>query len=414
MPGEAGYTDEEMSYDNSSRTEPKRAHQWLMDSPEPEPFCKKKQTVEAAKNRPMSGYANADISLWENSSKLQSGSGLCTDSLFGPEPVRTSNLTGMKISSVVGAGDSSMERMGFEDQVNANKIKYSDKGMPVSMGLSYCSGDNYTSYFSTTNGDNISSGPACDYFVGNTFDKVNGSFTLMGQTINKGDGSMFMGRGHSREDSSILSTRQPSLNGNGNFVLADHQYVNGDDNIISMPPAYNKGHESLFALGTGTAYNKANDNFIAMGQNFDKGDDNIIPIGPTRDTGEYNLIPLGPTPNRVNTSVVSMGTAYEKGQSVITSMGLNYKMGEDRTAISFGGSGTEANNRSFEHNADPNVTVAPAATSNTDANGKNKEKKKSKKNLSNNFPTNVKRLLATGILDGVPVKYTSWARDVSF
>ncbi|XP_019192382.1 PREDICTED: uncharacterized protein LOC109186725 [Ipomoea nil] len=37
--------------------------------------------------------------------------------------------------------------------------------------------------------------------------------------------------------------------------------------------------------------------------------------------------------------------------------------------------------------------------------------KEAKKNSSNNFPSNVKSLMSTSILDGVPVKYVSWSRE---
>jgi hypothetical protein len=39
---------------------------------------------------------------------------------------------------------------------------------------------------------------------------------------------------------------------------------------------------------------------------------------------------------------------------------------------------------------------------------------KTRKAPPNNFPSNVKSLLSTGMFDGVPVKYVSWSRDVSF
>lgn len=42
------------------------------------------------------------------------------------------------------------------------------------------------------------------------------------------------------------------------------------------------------------------------------------------------------------------------------------------------------------------------------------DKKGSKKSTSNNFPSNVRSLLSTGMLDGVPVKYIAWSREVNF
>lgn len=71
--------------------------------------------------------------------------------------------------------------------------------------------------------------------------------------------------------------------------------------------------------------------------------------------------------------------------------------------------GTEANNTSSGGN--------PPEASKMGADGsvskKNDEKKESKAG-NNNFPVNVKCMLSTGIFDGVPVKYVSWSREVSF
>ena len=53
----------------------------------------------------------------------------------------------------------------------------------------------------------------------------------------------------------------------------------------------------------------------------------------------------------------------------------------------------------------------PPSSSGPDGAAKNNVVK-TKKGSSNNFPTNVKSLLSTGILDGVPVKYVSWSREV--
>ncbi|TKY62241.1 hypothetical protein E2542_SST12097 [Spatholobus suberectus] len=36
----------------------------------------------------------------------------------------------------------------------------------------------------------------------------------------------------------------------------------------------------------------------------------------------------------------------------------------------------------------------------------------SKKAPSNKFPSNIRSLLSTGILDGVPVKYKTWSRQL--
>ncbi|KAA8541186.1 hypothetical protein F0562_025207 [Nyssa sinensis] len=52
LPRDAGcLTDGEMGYDGSSKIEQKRAHQWFLDSSEPELFCNKKQAIEAVKQQ---------------------------------------------------------------------------------------------------------------------------------------------------------------------------------------------------------------------------------------------------------------------------------------------------------------------------------------------------------------------------
>jgi len=48
MPSNAGcLTNGEMGYDNSSRIEQKRGHQWFMDATGPDLFQNKKQAVDA-------------------------------------------------------------------------------------------------------------------------------------------------------------------------------------------------------------------------------------------------------------------------------------------------------------------------------------------------------------------------------
>ncbi|KAF1870151.1 hypothetical protein Lal_00017732 [Lupinus albus] len=65
---------------------------------------------------------------------------------------------------------------------------------------------------------------------------------------------------------------------------------------------------------------------------------------------------------------------------------------------------TESNYRSLV-----NRTPKPNTTNNTII--KNKETKTTKKVPTNNFPSNVKSLLSTGIFDGIHVKYVSWSRE---
>ncbi|KAF8388415.1 hypothetical protein HHK36_027084 [Tetracentron sinense] len=65
-----------------------------------------------------------------------------------------------------------------------------------------------------------------------------------------------------------------------------------------------------------------------------------------------------------------------------------------------------------ELNDDGLVGTAQIAPSGTKTSSKNKvDLKMSKKVLANNFPSNVRSFISTGMLDGVPVKYISWSRE---
>ncbi|KAI8031072.1 hypothetical protein LOK49_LG01G00640 [Camellia lanceoleosa] len=461
MPRDAGcLTDGDINYDTSSRIEPKRSHQWFMDASEPELFCNKKQAIENVNSRTMSEIPNANISLWDNNSSFQTVPGQFTDRLFGSEIARPFDLIDKSIPAV-GTGSSNIERRGFEDQfgsnssvglsmshtmedpssclnyggirkVKVNQVMDSENGMSVSMGHPYTRGDNNTisignAYNKIDNnislGTTYNSGNEGTISMGPTFNKADDSFIPMGHTFNRGDGNfMLMGHNFDKGDPSILSMGQPFDKGDDGFITMAHRYEKGNGNIISAGPAYNRGQENFNSMGS--AYDKANENFISIGSSYDKGGDNIISMGPTSD--------------KADTSAVPMGINYDKGKSSILSMGQNYKKGESST-ISFGGyqnepetnpsggiisgydlsasqpydqtSNAPGQQDSVEHNTGLVASVASATASRTNANPRNKEPKPPKKVPPNNFPSNVKSLLSTGMLDGVPVKYVSWSRE---
>ncbi|XAR72045.1 hypothetical protein NMG60_11018539 [Bertholletia excelsa] len=459
MPRDAGcLTDGEINYDPSSRIEPKRAHQWFMDASEPELFCMKKQAIESVNNRPMPGISNSSVSLWENASNFQTVPAQFVDRLFGSETARTFSIVDRSIPTV-GTGVN-MERKVFEDQfgsdasvglsmshamedpslsyggirkVKVNQVRDSENGMPASIGHLYSRGDNNsisinTAYNRTSN--NISLGPTYStemddsISMGPTFNKTDGNFISIGHGFNKGDGNfMLMDHNYNKADN-ILSMGQSFEKADGSFISMGHRYEKGTGNIMSAASAYNKGQENFVLKNS--AYDKASENFISIGPSYSKGDDSIISAHPTSD--------------KADTSIVSMSTTCDKGNSSIISMGRNYNKDESNT-ISFGGfqdepepnpSGgiissydlmaTESSVQTpkapgqqdlVEHNHEPIpvASIIPASTSKTNAIPMIKEQKAPKKVPPNNFPSHVKSLLSTGMLDGVPVKYVSWSRE---
>ncbi|KAK3028824.1 hypothetical protein RJ639_038651, partial [Escallonia herrerae] len=416
-----------MAYDTSTQVEAKRAHQWLMDASEPELFCSKKQAIGAVNSRSMSGISNVNISSKENASLFQPGSGFFSDRLFGHDSVGSFCLAGSNVFSV-GGGNSNVGMKGFEDQtghnssvnhrvrkVKVNQVRDSDN-MSASMEHSYSMGDSRTISLKTASSksDNgISFGPSLNDGVG--FPKADESFISHGHAFSNVHGSfMSMGQNHNKGDYSILMG-QPNK-GENHLIQMDQQYEKRNDHIISVSYANNKGHESFASMGF--TYKKETEAFILMAPTL-KGDDNIIPMGLIQD--------------KVENGVLSTGTSQDKGDSCSAPMGQNYDK-----AISFGGfqddpmasdpSGRIINGHELlmrQHpaqssqapslidfvatDANQDSSIASAATSKANKISKNKEGKATKKISPNSFPANVKSLLSTGILDGVPVKYVSWS-----
>jgi hypothetical protein len=455
MPRDAGcLTDGEMGCDNSSRIDPKRGHQWFMDASGPDLFNNKKQAVEADNGRPVSGVAHMNVFPWDNSPSFQSVPGQFTDRLFGSEPLRTVNLVDRNIPSV-GSGNMILGIKGFENQygkdpsvdlsmshtiedpssclsfggirkVRVNEVN-SDNGMSesmahtysradnsiISIGASYSKNDANAISLGTTynNGDEnaISMGPA--------FSKAENNFMLIGHTFNKGDGN-FITKGHNygKTDNSMLSMGQPFDKGDGNFISMGQSFEKGDSSVISLGASCTKGHENFITMG-----GKANENFISMVPY--KGD-HIISMGPTYDKADSNILSMGSSYDKGDCSAQSMGHSYNKGESNTISFGGLHDESETdpsggmissydllmSTQNSVQASEVSGQKDLVETNADPVVNDAQKAK--PDANPRNKDPKTTKKVPPNNFPSNVKSLLSTGMFDGVPVKYVSWSREV--
>ncbi|KAG6665745.1 uncharacterized protein LOC122301380 isoform X1 [Carya illinoinensis] len=461
-PRDAGcLTDGEMGCDNSSRIEPKRGHQWFMDAGGPDLFNNKKQALEALNGKQVSGVPQMNVFPWDNTSGFQSVPGQFTDRLFGSEPLRTVNLVDRNIPSVE-SGSMDMGIKVFENQygkdpsvslsrshaiedpasclnfggirkVRVNEVN-SDNVVPESLGHTYSRADNTGISMSTSynkNDENVmslgaaySNGNENTNSIGPSFSKVDNNFMSIGHTFNKGDGNFItIAHKYGKTDNSMLSMGQPFDKGDGNFTSMGQSYEKGDASVMSLGASYAKGHENFITVGP--TYSKTDESFMSMAPSYNKGNNHIISMGPTYDKADANI--------------VSMGTSYVKGHSSALSMGHNFNKGESST-ISFGGlcdepetnplggmissydlfmgSQTSAQASEIsgqkdlvESNGEPVVNDAPEPTSKPDANPRNKEPKTTKKAPPNNFPSNVKSLLSTGMFDGVPVKYVSWSRE---
>ncbi|KAB2047094.1 hypothetical protein ES319_A13G022500v1 [Gossypium barbadense] len=350
---DACLTDGDMNYDNSSRSEPKRGHDWFTDAAAPDLFSNKKQAIESVDNRPVSGIADINVSPWHTGS-FQSVSGQFSDRLFGSEPMQTVNLVDRNISSI-DSGNMNMGRKDFEDQyvnsssmglsisqtgedasclnfggirkVKVNQVKDSTNGMPASMGQPYSRGVNglvsMSTAYSTSCNNAISldlpygSGEENTISMGPTFTKEDGNFIAMGHTFNKRAGDFIsMGHNYNKGNESILSVGLPFDKEDGNFISMGQSYGKGDANLTSLSPSYGKGQGNFIS----SAYGQPNANLISMVPSFDKEDDNI---------------PMQPSYHKAGCNITAMAPTQDKGESSILSMHQNYNKGESNT-ISFG------------------------------------------------------------------------------
>ncbi|XP_031270491.1 uncharacterized protein LOC116128860 [Pistacia vera] len=460
MPRDAGcLTDAEMGYDNSSRIEPKRGHQWFMDATTPEMFSNKKQAVEAVNSRTISGIPHWNVSPWHNTSGFQTVSGQFPDRLFGSEPVRTVNLVDRNIP--VDGGSSNIGRKDFQDHYNdssmglstshfvedpsgfnvggirkvkVNQVKDSGNGISAPMGHSYSRGDDGTISMGTTyhksDSSTISLGPNNNnsdentISIGHTFSKANTSFTSMGHSLNKGDENFIsMGYNYSKRNENILSMGQSFDKGDGNFISIGQSSEKGVGHVISMGSSYNKEHENFISMGH--TYDNANENFISMNSSYSKGTDNIVAIATTYDKPDSNITSVDSSQNKGDSGVLSIGHNYDKGETNTLCFGVF----QDETETNPSGNiissydslmGTRSSAQASEEPGqkdlvEPNVDSVGISSSNsntkTDMVPKTKEPKTARKVPANSFPSNVKSLLSTGMLDGVPVKYVSWSRE---
>ncbi|KAJ6772818.1 AUTOIMMUNE REGULATOR [Salix koriyanagi] len=457
-------TDGDIGFDNSSRMEPKRGHQWFTDSAGPELFSNKKQAVEpSSNNRPVMGMSQMNISPWNNTSCFQSVSGQFSDRLFGFEPFRINS--GSNVPSA-GNGNMNMERKDFNDLYGSNcsmglsmSHNVEDPSASISFGGLRKRESNAISLGSTYN-----NGDENTISISPTFSKADDSFISMGHAFNKDDGNFIsMGQGYNKGDESILSMGQPFEKKDANFITMGPSYDKEDNHFISMAPSYNKGHESFISMGP--SYDKSSENFILMGSSFSKGGDNVISNGPIYDKADIDIASMTPAQDKQNSGILSVGHNYNKGDNNSisfqsfhdepeTNLSGNVIRGYDLLVSNQNTTQTSEvpvqNNLpqasvdpQLNTNSVPKVIANPQLNSSLEANSKidtdikgkepkttfnaapknkepkttvdsaakNKELKTSKKIPPNNFPSNVKSLLSTGLLDGVPVKYVSWSRE---
>ncbi|KAH7553656.1 hypothetical protein ACOSP7_029542 [Xanthoceras sorbifolium] len=421
--------DGDMAYDNSSRADPKRPYQYFMDGPEADLFPNKKQAVGTPANNSFSGLLNSNVPPWGHASNFQSIPGSFNERLFDSATARNSfhdrDVTsvstekvdpGRKVSDDLLGNDSSFSlsmSQTLEDprsglsyggirKVKVNQVRDSENVMAVSMGLGYDTVDTNT------------------MSMVHSYNKADDSSVSMGLAYNKADGNiMSIGDAYVRENNIFISMGQPYNKGDENLSMGQTYKENND--TITMGHTFSKGDSNLISMGQ--TYNKLDDNTISMGHIYNKGDDSTISMGHIYNKGDDSTISMGHNYDKDDNSSLSIGQSYNKGESTIISFG-----GYDDDANPSGRllssyeilMGQSSINRAEELNQKElvrsNVDILVSGDQVTVSGNENIARKKedlksSKKAPSNNFPSNVRSLLSTGMLDGVPVKYIAWSRE---
>lgn len=342
--------DGDSTFDNTSRTEPKRSHQWFVDAAETELFPNKKQAVHAPNSKLSSGMSIANIPSWENASSFNSVPNQYVSRLFGSDTARSVNFAERNISSA-GTENLNVRRKGMDDQF----------GEDASIGLSIS--------------HSMEDPETCLTYGGIRKVKVN--------QVKDSDPSMHIQKGH----------------------------CSSGENISHLSPghAYDRESEAAFT-SIGQSYNQ-DDSVTLMGHTYNRGDANIRSITPTYGNGDGTSISISDTYGKGEANVLSFsGFPDEQDIIPVGRPGSSYDLFFNQPSVQT--SETSCEKVLDTTNASAVLSATRATKSRPEFVSKNKpEFRTSKKEAPNSFPSNVRSLISTGMLDGVPVKYVSLARE---
>lgn len=408
----------EVTNDNSSRIESKRTHQWFMDSPEVDLFSNKKQAVEAPNNL-SSGMLNSKVSAWGNSSSFHSISDHFTEQLFDPgaasmnfenanicplsidrklslerkdnmDPFGSDPSFGLSMSTTLEDPQSVFNHDGIR-KVKVHEVKESESAMHVPTNNSYDGGASNTlsNPHAYKGGDNSISmnltynkGDANVILMNDAYDRTDNNLMSMSQTYNKGDDSLPI---------------HPTYKDICNTISMDQGFSKVDSNVMSIAQTYNKAHDN--SMSCNHFFNKVDDDTISMGHTYHQRGNDMPFASHSCNKGESTIISFGGCDDDYTTPSGLFISDYEllMGQAPSHKSEAVYEKELVRSST--------------------NILLGTAQTSASETENFPKAKngiKMSKKATSNNFPSNVRSLLSTGMLDGVSVKYKAWSREVKF
>ncbi|XP_045830031.1 uncharacterized protein LOC123921484 isoform X2 [Trifolium pratense] len=241
-----------------------------------------------------------------------------------------------------------------------------------------------------------------------------------------------------KEGDHSIPTSLTYSKGDANVILMDGAFDRTDNNLMSMSQSYNKGDDNFSIAST---YNDIC-NSISMDQGYNHVDSNVMSIAQPNNKAHGNSMLSNHLFNKVEDGTISMGHIYHhsgndmpffahshnKGGSTIISFGdcdnddvtpsdlfvSDYGLFMGQAPLCMSHMSQVANEKEFVRSSTKKLLPSTAQTSASETENVTKTKEEMemcKKATSNNFPSNVRSLLSTGMLDGVSVKYKAWSRE---
>lgn len=180
---------------------------------------------------------------------------------------------------------------------------------------------------------------------------------------------------------------------------------------LSMEQTYHSGNENTF-MSMGQPYCKEGGSVTLMGHSYDIGETNNRSMESTYVKGLDSTISMTHSYNKPENSSISFGSFHDEHEQGVSARPLSsYSLLYEQSAVQMPEPPGKKEVDVLNGNANVSTTQTPKHK--VDSAPKNKpESKPARKEAPNSFPSNVRSLIATGMLDGVPVRYISVSREV--
>ncbi|KGN47360.1 uncharacterized protein LOC101211282 isoform X1 [Cucumis sativus] len=343
--------DANSTFDSPSLLDMKRAHHWFIDGCETQAFPNKKQAIQASNSKMTGVVSNINVFPWEqHTPSYQSVSHQLIGHLFGPESVRSTDFDRAKTSSVI-SDNLDLRRKGIEVE------DHYGEGASVGLSISHGMEDPETS---------PSYGRIRKVKLNLVKDNIHDLQPCHRSNSNREDGGQLTMDSYYKEIETGL-------------VSVGSAYIKEDDSFSLMNQTSNNGDHHIRFLGHS---GKIDDNVVSIGDDYGKRDANIISFDGFPD--DQDIVSLGRTLGSHDS------TFYEPSFQASEADGV-----------------PELESSSF----DVPASSSQITKQKPDITLKNRPEYKMRKEAPNSFPSNVRSLISTGMLDGVPVKYVSVTRE---